>query len=41
MGAELLAGLRGVFGDVDIYAGYPLLLCVVVVAVYFIYRKTA
>jgi hypothetical protein len=41
MGAELLAGLRGVFGSAAHYTGEPLVLFCLVLAIYFIYRMTS
>jgi hypothetical protein len=41
MVAELIAGLRGIIGDVASHAGHPLFLYLIVLAVYIIYRKTS
>jgi hypothetical protein len=41
MGAELLAGLRGIMGNAANYTGEPLILYCLVLAIYFIYRMTS
>jgi len=41
MGAEFLAELRGVIGSVGNFAGNPLILYAIVVAIYLIYRKSS
>jgi len=41
MGAEILAGLRGIIGNVKDYSGNPLVLYAMVLIIYFIYRRTS